>query len=74
LTDKVLELGLRVMSALVPDFAQFSFPDAEGRLAVATGFNIAPELLWQSALRALGFLLPLVVAGYLFLKKRELSQ
>jgi len=74
MTDKVLEVGLGVVSAILPDFGRFSFPDPEGRLAVATGFDIAPDVLIQCVLHALGFMVPLVVAGYFFLKKRELSQ
>ena len=32
------------------------------------------DLLWQSVFRALGFLLPVFVAGYLFLKTREVAE
>jgi ABC-type transport system involved in multi-copper enzyme maturation permease subunit len=74
MADKVLELGLAVVSAILPDFGRFSFPDAEGRLAVATGFDIAPQTILKCVCQALGFLVPLVVAGYFFLKHRELSQ
>ena len=57
---------LGVLASILPDFGRFSFADY-----VSYGFNIpcslagGDDLLWQSVFRALGFLLPVFVAGYL---------
>ncbi len=73
--DWVIEKFLGGLVSLLPDFGRFSFADY-----VSYGFNIpcslagGDDLLWQSVVRALGFLLPVFVAGYLFLKTREVAK
>ena len=73
--DWMMERFLGVLASLVPDFGRFSFANY-----VSYGFNIpcslagGDDLLWQSVFRALGFLLPVFVAGYLFLKTREVAK
>ena len=73
--DRMLEEFLGVLASILPDFTRFSFADY-----VSYGFNIPSslaggnDLLWQSAFRALGFLLPVFVAAYLILKTREVAK
>ena len=73
--DWMLERFFGVFASLLPDFTRFSFADY-----VSYGFNIpcslagGDDLLWQAAFRALGFLLPVFVAGYLILKTREVAK
>jgi len=62
--DWALERLFGVFASLLPDFGRFSFADY-----VAYGFNIpcslhgGDDLLWQSAFRAMGFLLPVSWRG-----------
>jgi hypothetical protein len=73
--DRILEGFLGVLASLLPNFGRFSFVNY-----VSYGFNIpcslagGADLLWQCVFRALGFLLPMFVAGYLFLKTREVAK
>lgn len=67
--DKVAEAGLRVAASLLPEFARFSFATH-----VAYGFDISLDAMARGALSAFGFLLPAFVAGYLFLKTREVAR
>ena len=67
--DVVLSAPLWVMSKLLPPFGEFSFAKP-----VAYGFDISPDLVLTSAVRAFGFLLPVFVAGYFFLKTREVAK
>jgi ABC-type transport system involved in multi-copper enzyme maturation permease subunit len=73
LTDRVVELPMYVLSSVLPDFGKLSFPDDQGRLCVASGFDIAPDAILQGTAIVLGFVLPLIVAGYFFLKTREVA-
>ncbi|MBN2473725.1 MAG: hypothetical protein JXB62_03905 [Pirellulales bacterium] len=67
--DHVLEYGLWVTSSLLPEFDRFSFSEH-----VAKGFDVSGNLAAQCALRSLAFLIPVFVAGYLFLKTREVAR
>jgi hypothetical protein len=69
MADQVAEFFLKVMSAVLPPFADFNCADY-----VAYGFDISPGLVAIRALTALGFLLPLFVAGYLLLRNREVAR
>jgi hypothetical protein len=67
--DQVLEKGLQAMSMILPDFGKFSFADY-----VRSGFNISGDTLLISICRALAFVLPVFVAGYLCLRTREVGK
>ena len=68
--DRVFEQGLlRGASSILPDFRSFNYADY-----VAHGFDISPNLLFQSVFQAIAFLLPVFVAGYFFFKTREVAK
>lgn len=67
--DRVAEFFLGVVARLLPPFAEFDFTHL-----VAWGSDIAPGVLLRCLFQVWGFLLPLVVAGYFFLRSRELSE
>ncbi|OHB66088.1 MAG: hypothetical protein A2V70_06870 [Planctomycetes bacterium RBG_13_63_9] len=69
MADQVLEYGLRAASAVLPEFGQLSFSDW-----VAHGFDVSGNMVWQCSLHTLAFLLPVFVAGYFFLKTREVAK
>ncbi len=69
MTDTVLEYGLRLMSAILPPFGDFSYADH-----LAYGFDVPWNVLLVRTVTALGFLLPLFVAGHLFLRNREVAR
>jgi hypothetical protein len=70
LADRVAEAGLFVTSSILPPFGDFSYANW-----VAYGFDI----LWNPyiavpTLRTLAFMIPVFVAGYFFLKTREVAR
>jgi len=67
--DAVVSFLLGLVAAVAPAFAQFNFADY-----VAYGYDVSANLVLQSACRAMGFLLPVFVAGYFFLKLREIAK
>ena len=69
MADAVLQFGLRIMSAILPPFADFSYSDY-----LAYGFDVSWNVLLVRTVTAVGFLLPLFVAGYLFLRNREVAR
>jgi len=69
MTDSVLQVGLYAMSKVLPNFGQFSFADY-----VAYGFNVPTNLLLVRGFTTLGFLTAVFVAGYFFLKTREVAK
>lgn len=69
MSDHVLQAVLWVLSALLPAFDNFDFVDY-----VAYGFNVGDAMLWVCIFRAVAFLLPVCVAGYFFLKMREVAK
>lgn len=69
MTDVVLLYSLRVVGAVLPAFADLSYANW-----VADGFNVPADMVMIHTLTVLGFLVPLVVAGYLFLKTREVER
>ena len=70
MADVVAEGGLRVIAAILPPFTHFSYADW-----VAYGFDISWDpWIWIPTVRALAFLIPVFVAGFFFLKTREVAQ
>ena len=69
MVDDVLEYGLSAVAAVLPEFGRFDFADH-----VAYGFDVSANVFSQCTLRALAFLAPVFVAGYLFLKTREVAK
>jgi len=69
LIDVALLGWLRLMAEALPQFGSFDL----SRYA-AYGFNIPPDLLAMRILTAVGFVLPLLVAGYLCLRMREVAR
>jgi hypothetical protein len=70
MADKVAEVALRAIATVLPPFDRFSYTDQ-----VANGFDITfnPYVL-DPVVMALGYILPVFVAGYLFLKTREVAR
>ena len=70
MADKVAEAGLWVIAHILPPFTDFNYADW-----VACGFDISWDP-WIAipTLRAFAFLIPVFVAGYFFLKTREVAQ
>jgi hypothetical protein len=67
--DVVLRFGLWVMANLLPEFGRFS-----NASYVAHGFDISGNWMCQRGLVTLGFVVALFVAGYFFLKTREIAK
>jgi len=72
--DVVLEMGLRVVTRLLPDFGSYAFLDDQGHACVASGFDISTAMVAKAVLSAASFAIPLFVAGYFFLKTREVAR
>jgi hypothetical protein len=67
--DQVAQSLLWILAMVLPDFGKFNFSDF-----VAYGFGIPGDMLLQYVCRALGFVVPVFVVGYLCLKNREIAQ
>ena len=67
--DALTQFWMRLMAAVIPDFGHFSFADY-----VAYGFNISGDTALTFTCRAMAYLLPVFVAGYLCLKTREVAK
>ncbi|MDY0167859.1 MAG: hypothetical protein RBS80_15030 [Thermoguttaceae bacterium] len=67
--DTVLQGYLRGMAEILPAFERFDYSTW-----VAYGFNISGDLLATRILTMLGFVLPVFLAGYFFLKLREVAR
>jgi hypothetical protein len=67
--DSVLRYALQAMSSVLPTFGDFSFAGH-----VAYGFDVSWELILIRSLAAFGFLLPVFVAAFFFLKTREVAR
>jgi hypothetical protein len=67
--DGVLGFFLYVAAMVLPAFAQLEFSGF-----VANGFNISGGAILISASRAAAYVLPMFVAGFLFLKLREVAK
>ena len=67
--DRVLRLGLWVVSHVLPSFGEFSFADF-----VAYGFDVSSKEILVRSTTVLGFLVPLFVFGYFLLKIREVAK
>jgi len=68
MSDSVARFFLRIISSFLPPFDHLGYADY-----VAYGYNISPSLLAVHLVMLLGFLLPLVIVGYFFLKTREVA-
>lgn len=67
--DVVSRLGLRVISAVLPSFGDFSYAGF-----VADGFNIDANAMLVRTIEAMAFFVPVFIAGYFFLKMREVAR
>ena len=67
--DGVLQYPMKVTTAVIPRFDQFGLANY-----VAHGFDITGVLLLESVCYAMAFVVPLFVAGYIFLKLREVAR
>ncbi len=67
--DVLLSGPLWAMSKILPPFPEFSCSKY-----VAYGFDFSWQMMAANAFWALGFLIPVFVAGYLFLKTREVAR
>jgi hypothetical protein len=70
MADYVAESGLSIVSKILPPFGDFSYTDW-----VTYGFDISWDpWIVVPTVRALAFLIPVFVAGFFFLKTREVAQ
>lgn len=69
MTDFVLGYFLRVMVALLPPFADFSYA-----AHVAYGFNVSWDLMAVRMVGVLAIVVPVFVVGFFFLKTREVAR
>jgi ABC-type transport system involved in multi-copper enzyme maturation permease subunit len=67
--DQFNAMVMRFFSAVLPEFGECSY----GR-HLAFGFNVGPDLIGRCMIRELGFVLPVLLLGYLCLKQREVAQ
>jgi hypothetical protein len=67
--DLPMRAILRGVSTVLPSFGGFDFSDY-----VSYGFDVSGDLMLKCVFRLLGFLVPLTVAGYFFLKTREVAK
>ena len=67
--DHILSFGLQAMSSVLPTFGNFSFA-----ANVAYGFDVSWDQILVRGVGALGFLLPVFVAAFFFLKTREVAR
>jgi hypothetical protein len=66
--DTGLKGFLRAVASIAPPFDRLGYATH-----VAYGYNISADLLGQHLAMTLAYLLPLIVAGYFFLKTREIA-
>jgi len=69
LLDKPAELFLRLMSSILPSFGDFGYAGF-----VAYGYNVDLNMLAVHLVTTFSFLVPLFIAGYFFLKTREIAR
>jgi hypothetical protein len=69
MSDVVLLGFLRAIAAVIPAIGNFSYS-----AWVAEGFNVPTDVLLIHLATLLGFLAPLAVTGYFFLKTREVAR
>jgi hypothetical protein len=67
--DKFLKVPLFIMARLLPDLSSLNDVDY-----VADGYNIPFNVLSIHATMSLGFLLPVLILGFLFFKMREVAR
>jgi len=67
--DQAIAVMLRYFSAVVPDMASNDYVDR-----VACGFDVGPDLLTRCLLCEAAYLLPVILLGYVCLKRREVAQ
>jgi len=67
--DKLVQKCLAVVAAAVPDLGRFDYS-----VFLADGFKIPGDLVAQQSAVMLGFLLPLLIVGYVFLRNREVAR
>ncbi len=66
--DDALMIAMRLLIEVVPDYSRFGTARY-----VAYGFNIDPNLLAQHATTCLAYVVTVTIAGYFFLKSREIA-
>jgi hypothetical protein len=70
MADTVAEFLLRAVASILPPFGDFSYA-----ANVSNGFNVlADPYILVPVVRAIGYLLPVLLAGYFFLKTREVAR
>jgi ABC-type transport system involved in multi-copper enzyme maturation permease subunit len=67
--DVPARYAMKAMSSMLPTFGDFSYAEF-----VADGYNIDVNTMLVRCLQALAFFLPVFVAGYFFLKTREVAR
>jgi hypothetical protein len=67
--DRLLRVPLWMMAKLLPDLSSLSDVDY-----VADGYNIPLDVLSVHATMSFGFLVPVLILGFLFFKMREVAR
>jgi hypothetical protein len=66
--DKVAEKGFGVLATLLPNFGQLDYSEY-----LASGFDIDWNTVLIGIFTAIGFAIPVYLAGYFFFKTREVA-
>ncbi len=67
--DKLIEGMLRGVVEILPDFNTFAFNSY-----VAGGYDIGETQILKAVCSMIGYVLPIILAGYFFLKTREMAK
>jgi hypothetical protein len=67
--DKIFMYVMKAFTDVVPDFSKFNNVNF-----VANGFNVPGDLIWQQGTMLLGYVLGAFLAGFLFLRMREVAR
>jgi hypothetical protein len=67
--DRVMQYFLQVVAAILPPFGDFGYAEH-----VANGFDVSPDLILIRVVSMAAYLLPVFLAGYFFLKTREVAR
>jgi hypothetical protein len=69
MVDRAMMHGMRGVASLMPDLSRFN--DAR---FVSEGYDVPNDLIWQQAAITAGFVIATFLAGFLFLRMREVAK
>ena len=69
MADRALMYGMQGMASLMPDLSRFD--DAQ---FVSQGYDVPDDLIYQQATITAGFVVATFLAGFIFLRMREVAK